>query len=116
MHVRAGVDVADDALAGRDARVVKLVLDRVARLVLGNRRVGAAKLVPRLPYLAYGPGVDRRAVVGVDDVAGGAAAGAVVAGVVVGAQEVERRIEQPRLLQADEHRIGAVLGAQAADR
>ncbi len=33
---------------------------------------------------------------------------------IVRAQEIERRIEQPRLLQADEHRIGAVLGAQAA--
>ena len=34
---------------------------------------------------------------------------------IVGAQEIERRIEQARLLQADEHRVGAVLGAQAAD-
>ena len=58
--------------------------------------------------------MDRRAVVGVDDVAGGAAAGAVVAGVVVGAEEVERRVEQARLLQADEDGVGAVLGAQAA--
>ena len=59
-------------------------------------------------------GVDRRAVVGVDDVAGGAAAGAIVAGVIVGAEEVERRIEQARFLQADEDGIGAVLGAEAA--
>ena len=56
------------------------------------------------PYFGIGAGVDRRAVVGVDDVAGGAAAGAVVAGMVVGAQEIERRVEQARLLQAEERR------------
>ena len=58
--------------------------------------------------------VDARAIVGVDDVAGGAAAGAVVARLIVGAEQVERRIQQPRLLQADEHRIGAVERAEAA--
>ncbi len=78
--------------------------------------VGSAREArcPSGRYLAYGPGIDRRAIVGVDDVAGGAAARAIVAGMIVGAEEIQRRIEQPRLLQADEHRIGAVLGAQAA--
>jgi hypothetical protein len=34
--------------------------------------------------------------------------------VVVGAEEVERGIEEAGLRQADEHRVGAVLGAEAA--
>ena len=33
---------------------------------------------------------------------------------VVGPQEVERRVEQPRLLEADEDGVGAVAGTQAA--
>ena len=106
------MNVADDALAGRDAHG-ELVLDRMAGLVAGNGRIG----LKRQPGIAEGgvrPGVDRRAVVGVDHVAGGAAAGAIVARMVVGAEEVERRVEEPGLLQADEDGVGAVLGAQAA--
>ena len=64
--------------------------------------------------LGIGPRMDRRAIVGIDHVAGGAAAGAIIAGLVVGAEEVQRRIEQARFLQADEDGIGAVLGAEAA--
>src|SRR5271167_3729514 len=41
----------------------------------------------------------RASVVGIDDVAGGAAAGAVIAGMIVGAQEIERGIEEPGLLK-----------------
>src|SRR6202011_3781382 len=59
--------------------------------------------------------MNRRAVIGIKDMAGRAAARAVVAGVVVGAQEVQSRVEEPRLGQADEDGIGAVLGAQPAD-
>ena len=44
----------------------ELVLDRVARLVLGDRRVGVRGSVPRLPGVGVRAGVDRRAVVGVD--------------------------------------------------
>src|SRR5690606_10005910 len=60
------------------------------------------------------PGVDWRAVVGIQHVARAAPAAAIVAGMVVRPQEVERRIEQPRLLQADEYRIGPVLRSQPA--
>ena len=59
-------------------------------------------------------GVLRRAVVGVDHVAGAAAAGAVVAGLIVGAGKRQQRIEQARLLQSQKDRIGAQLGAEAA--
>ena len=53
-------------------------------------------------------------VVGVDHVASRAAGRTVVAGVVVGAEEIQRRIEQPRLLQVEPHRIGAVQGPEPA--
>ena len=33
---------------------------------------------------------------------------------IVGAEKVQRRIEQARLLQAEEDRIGALRGAKAA--
>ena len=84
--------------------VREAVLDRMARLVLRDRRVGIVRRRAAVAELGVRPGVDRRAVVGVDDVAGRAAAGAVVAGMVVGAEEVQRRVEQPRLVQADEAR------------
>ena len=46
--------------------------------------------------------------------AGRAAAGAVVAGLIVGAEERQQRVEQAGLLQAEKDRIGARLGAEAA--
>ncbi len=110
-HIRARMYVADDALAGGDCDG-ELVLDRVAGLVAGNGRVG----LKREPLVAVGgvrAGVDARAVVGVDHVAGRAAARAKVAGVVIRSQEVERRVEQAGFLKADEHGIGTVLGSQS---
>ena len=108
------MDVADDALAGGDAVArCELVVDGVAALLLGDRGVGR-KTLATVAELGVGAGVDRRAVVGVDDVAAGTAAGAVVAGMVVGAEEVERGIEEPCLCEADEDGVGAVFGAEAA--
>ncbi len=68
------------------------VLDRVARLVSRDGRVGAeaGAAVAELRVRTRG---DSPAVVGVDDVAGRAAARSVVAGLVVGAKEVGRRVE-----------------------
>src|ERR1700722_12421801 len=67
-----------------------------------------------MTILSIGTGVYAGAIVGIDDVAGGAAAGAIIAGMVVGAKEIEGRIEQARALQAHENGIGAVFGAEAA--
>jgi len=53
-HRGAGVHVADDALAGRHG-AGELVVDRVARLRFFGMVGSCEKLVPRLPYLAYGP-------------------------------------------------------------
>ena len=70
------MNVADDALAGRHADG-EAMRDRMARLVLRNRRidrldelaVGYGAAVPKWPNLAYGPNVHRRAIVGINHVA-----------------------------------------------
>ena len=72
------------------------------------------KLVPLVAEAGIRPRMDRRAIVGVDHVAAAASAGTVVAGVVVGAQEIQRRIEQAGLLQPEKNRVRAVGRAQAA--
>ena len=110
----AGVHVTDDALRGRD-RAGELVLERVAALVLRDGRVLLlrAAVVAELGDVGR---VDRVAVVGVESVAGRAAARAVVTGLVVRAHVVERRVEQAGLLDADPHRVGAEQGAEAALR
>ena len=101
-HVRL-VHVADHALAGRDG-AGELVPDRMARLVARDGRVlglGGAPVAVRGP----GPGMAWVAVVGVDDVAGAAARGAVVAGLVVGAEEPSERVVESGLGDV-EHRDG----------
>ena len=105
-HVRARVHVARHALARRDRRVKTCSIGWPGSL-LRDRRVARRRLCPRCPSAAYWAGVHGRAVVRVDDVAGGAAAGAVVAGLVVRSQERQQRVEQARLLQAEEDGIGA---------
>ena len=103
---------------------VRRCWDRVARLVAGDggvrllRQPAVAGLRPgarvvglREPAAARVEGV---AVVGVDDVAGGAAARAVVARVVVRPEHVQRRVEEARALQVQPHRVGAVVRPEPA--
>ena len=85
----------------------------MAFFVLRNRGVGGAA-VAEVAARGVRPGVRGIAIVGVDHVAGGAAGGAIVAGLIVGAEEVEQRIEQARALQALEDGVGAGQGAEAA--
>ncbi len=115
-HVGPRVHVAGHALARRD-RTGEDVLDGMPGLVLRDGRVDApaqpavAELVARV-----GPGIGPGAVVRVDDVAGGAAAGAVVSGVVVGSRQREHRVHEARLLGADDHGIGPVQRPDAPGR
>ena len=109
-HVRAGVDVADDALAGRDS-ARQLMRDRMPPLPLRHHRVW----VPRRPQVAGGgerAGIDGGTVVGVNHVTRRATARPVVARVVVRAQEIERGVEQPRFLESDQNGVCAVLRAE----
>src|SRR5690242_1332684 len=93
----------------------------VTRLVLRNHGIDvfnepAIRLWgsgAQMAEFGIGAAVNARAIVGINNVATGAAAGAVIARLVVGAEEIERRIQEPSFLQADEHGIGAVFRAQA---
>ena len=104
--------VAVHALARRN-RARELMHDRMAALVFRNRLVrGEAESL--VAVLAPPAGVRGRTIVGVNDVAGGAAARAIIARVIVRAEEAEQRIVQPRFLQAEENRIGAIERAETA--
>jgi len=113
-HVGAGMHVAGHALARRNARGED-VPDRVPRLVLRQRGIGARRAAA-VAGRGVGTRVHRRAVVRVHHVAGAAAARAVIAGVVVRAEEREQRIEETRLLRAEDHRVDAVERPRAAER
>ena len=52
-----------------------------------------------------------RAVVGIDDMAGATTARAIIAGMIVGPQEIQSWIQKPGFLQADHHRIGSIVGS-----
>ena len=82
-------------------------------LAARNRRIGRSAFAP-IAELRVGPGMLRRAVVGVDHVAARAAARAIIAGLIVRARQREHRIHQARLLQAKKNRIGAQLRPEAA--
>ena len=109
----AGMHVTDDALARRD-RPRERVTDRMAPLAVRNGRIdgGARAEVARARVRS---GVEPVAVVGVDHVAGAAAAGAIVPGMIVGAEERERRVEQPGALETLEDRVRARERAVAAE-
>src|SRR5215213_7414127 len=55
-----------------------------------------------------------RAIVGIDDVTGGAAAAAIVTRLIVRAGKRQQWIEQSRLLQTEKNRIDAQLRAEAS--
>ena len=63
---------------------------------------------------AYRPEWSGGAIIGVDDVARGASAGAIIAGLIVCAGEIEERIQEARFLKAEKHGIGAQLGPETA--
>ena len=93
---RARVHVANDALARRHA-AREGVTNRVAALTVGNRRVDGLGC-PEIAGVGERARMKRIAIVGVRHVASRAAALAVVAGMVVGAEERQQRIEQPGAL------------------
>ena len=111
-HVRAGMDMAGHALAGGNL-FGEDVLQRMPALTL----VDSGVVADAAAGVAEGRGlraVAGIAVVGVEHVAGRAAAGAVVAGLVVGAGKAQQRVEQARLLQAEEDGVSPQVGTQSA--
>jgi hypothetical protein len=90
------VHVTNHALTGRNG-AGQAMADRVTGLVLWNGGV-VAVVRAHVAVLGVRAAADRIAVVGVHHVARRAAAGAEVAGIVVGAEERQRRIVQARLV------------------
>ena len=103
--------MTDYALARRN-RASELMLDRMAGLVLRNRRIGAIAM-PVVAELSIGSGMEWITIVRVDDMTGGAAARAIVSRMIVGPKKGQHRVEQTSLLQAEVHWIGPQDGAQS---
>ncbi len=113
VHEHVGlVHVADHALRrGDGAR--ELVADRVAGAPPGDGRV-LRRLLSRVPVLRVDARMLLVAVVGVHRVAGAAARGPVVAGLLVGAEEPQVRVVQARLGDVDHRHRDAASRAGAA--
>ena len=105
------MNVANHALAGGDG-ASESVFDGMARFRFGNGGI-ARSAEAGVAELRVRAGVRGVAIVGVNHVAGRAAAGAIVAGMIVRAGKRHHRIEEAGLLQAEEDGIGAKLGAEA---
>ena len=99
------VHVANHALRRRN-RARELVLQRVTGAVLRDSRVRSDRFA-FVAVFRVDPGAQRIAVVGVDHVAAGATGRAIVARLLVGAEEPHERIVQARLRDVDERHRNA---------
>src|SRR5712675_2332353 len=95
-HIRAGMDVTDHALARGD-RSRESVFNRMPGLVFRDGGIGRSA-EPRVAVLRVGSRMGWIGIIGIDNVARRAAAGAIVAGMVVRARERHHRIKQARFL------------------
>src|SRR6266568_576765 len=104
-HVRAGMNVTNHALTGRDG-ARESVFDGMGGFVFGNGGI-ARSAYSGVAETRVRPRVCRIAIVRINHMASRAAAGAIVAGMVVGAGERHDGIEQACFLQPEKNRIGA---------
>lgn len=116
----AWVNVADDALAAGNS-AGEAMSDGVSGFVFGDGGVGDTNEFVRfsggesaISEASPWSRVYGRAVIGVDHMAGRAATGAEVAGVIICAEKIEGGIEQPGFLKSDEDGVGSVCGAESA--
>src|SRR5579863_6406243 len=110
-HIGARMNVTGDALARRHG-ARESMRDWMARLILRYRWIGISAQT-LIAVLCIRTRIHSGAIIGINNMARTATTGAVVAGMIVSAEKVGSRIEQARALQADEGRIGAILGAEA---
>lgn len=106
--------MTDHALTGGDCiSFGKTVLNRMSRFILGNRgiRTEARATIPKLPVGARG---NRRAIIRIDHVTSRAATGSIITRVIIGSQEVERRVKEARFRCTNDRRIGSILRAQTS--
>src|SRR5229473_6387121 len=89
------------------------MLDRVTRFIFRNTDISALR-----PAEVSGGAIESRmthvAIVRVDDMTRGASRRTIISGMIVRAEIVQRRIEQPRLLQTEINRVGALRSSQSA--
>ncbi len=111
-HIRAGVHVADHALAGGN-RACENVFNRMARLSLVDGWI-AAGAAARVAEGSVRRGMQRITIVCVNHMTRRAPAGAIVAGMIVGSRQRHHRIDQPRFLQTEKNRVGAQFRAKSA--
>src|ERR1700688_1526711 len=111
-HVRSRMNVADHALARRDG-AGESVPDGMTGFGFGNSRIHGCAL-PGMPKFCINTGVRGVAIISVNYMASGAAARAVIAGMIVGSRKRHDRIEKARFLQAEKYRIGTQLSAKSA--
>ncbi len=95
-HVRAGMNVTDHALAGGNGSREN-VLDGMAGLVLGNRRIGRGAEAG-VAELCIGSRMGRLTIIRIYDMACRAAAAAIIAGMIIGPWERQDGIKQTRFL------------------
>src|SRR5258708_40049859 len=84
-HVRSRMNMADDALARRNG-TRELMTNGMAGFVARNGGIGGRGLA-QVAVDSVCAGMFTRAIVGIDDVAGAASAGTVIAGLIVGARK-----------------------------
>ena len=111
-HIRARMDMADDALTRRNLQR-EFMLDRMSRFAARDRRIGRMTCAA-ISEARVWPGMHSRTVIRVDHVTRRTTARTVVARMIVRAEEVQSWIEQASLLQADENRIRSVLSSESA--
>ena len=97
------MNVAHDALAGGNG-ARQFVFDGMSRFRLRNRRV-YLRAAPLIAVYGVRTGMNRGAVVRINDVTRRAATVAIVAGMIVGSGQREQGIEQSSLLQSQKHGI-----------
>src|SRR5580692_1896721 len=112
LHICSRMNMADHALARRNGSR-ETMADRMAGFILRDGWVGRSAF-SHVSEARVRTCMFRRAIVCVHDVAGRAAAAAIVAWFVVGAGQREHRIEQTRFLKAEKNGIGAKESTETA--
>src|SRR6266852_9246492 len=92
------------------------MLDRMAALIMAQTGLIAAEAQALVAVFAVVRRVSRGAIVGVDHVARGAAAAAIVAGMIIRSHKTEQRIVQSHFLQIQDDRIGTNQRTEATVR
>ncbi len=67
-----------------------------------------------MSVLAPPAGISRRTIIGVSDMASRSTACSIVACMIIRPKKSEKRIVQPRFLQAEKHRVGAIERPESA--